>query len=209
MITRLDRDMGRIFDLLDKLGLAENTLVIFTSDNGPITAGGQDPAFFDSAGPLRGLKFTLHEGGIRVPFLARWPGKIEAGSESDLVSDFTDMIPTFADAAGIPVPEDFGERPGVSILPTLLGEPERQEKRDLFYWEAAPQQALRRGDWKAYRPAPDKPIQLYDLAEDIDETADLAEEQPDLAAEFAVLMESERTDSAEFPLEKKRRGKKN
>lgn len=208
MITRLDRDIGRLFDLLDEFGLAENTLVIFTSDNGPITAGGQDPAFFDSNGPLRDLKFTLYEGGIRVPFLARWKGKIAPGTVSDHVSDFADMIPTLAEAAGIAVPDAFGERDGVSILPTLLGAGGEQENRAHFYWEAAPQQAARRGDWKAYRPAPGKRIQLYHLGDDIGETRDLAGENPDLVLEFERLMAESRTDSAEFPLTKGKGGKK-
>lgn len=208
MITRLDRDIGRLLDLLDELGLAENTLVIFTSDNGPITAGGQDPEFFDSNGPLRGLKFTLYEGGIRVPFLARWKSRISPGSVSDHLSDFADMIPTFAEAAGITVPVAFGERDGVSILPTLLGTSGEQKKRDHFYWEAAPQQAARRGHWKAYRPAPGKPIQLYNLGDDIGETRDLAGENPDLVLEFEQVMDESGTDSAEFPLTKGKGGKK-
>ena len=208
MITRLDRDIGRLFDLLDELGLAENTLVIFTSDNGPITAGGQDPEFFDSNGPLRDLKFTLYEGGIRVPFLARWKGKIAPGTVSDHVSDFADMVPTLAAAAGIAVPDSFGERDGVSILPTLFGAGGEQENRAHFYWEAAPQQAARRGDWKAYRPTPGKPIQLYHLGDDIGETRDLAGENPDLVLEFERLMAELRTDSTEFPLTKGKGGKK-
>ena len=208
MITRLDRDIGRLFDLLDELGLAENTLVIFTSDNGPITAGGQDPEFFDSNGPLRDLKFTLYEGGIRVPFLARWKGKIAPGTVSDHVSDFADMVPTLAAAAGIAVPDSFGERDGVSILPTLFGAGVEQENRSHFYWEAAPQQAARRGDWKAYRPTPGKPIQLYHLGDDIGETRDLAWENPDLVLEFERLMAELRTDSTEFPLTKGKGGKK-
>lgn len=207
MITRFDRDIGRLLDLLDELGLSENTLVIFTSDNGPITAGGQDPEFFNSAGPLRGLKFSLYEGGIRVPFLARWNGKIAPGTVSEQTSDFADMVPTFAEAAGIEVPAAFGEGNGVSILPTLLGEVDRQAKREIFYWESSPQQAVRRGDWKAYRAAPGKPIELYDLAEDIGESRDLATEKPDLAAEFARLLESSRVDSSEFPLAGAKGGK--
>ena len=206
MITRLDRDIGRILDLLDELGLAENTLVIFTSDNGPITAGGQDPAFFKSAGPLRGLKFSLYEGGIRVPFLARWKGRITPGTVSDHVSDFADMVPTLAEAAGIAVPASFGRIDGVSILPTLRGESARQAHRELFYWEAAPQQALRRGPWKAYRAAPDQPLELYHLSEDIGETRDRAGDHPDLVADFTRLLQDSRVDSPEFPLARKPRG---
>lgn len=205
MITRMDRDIGRMLDLLDELKIADHTLVIFTSDNGPITAGGQDPDFFDSNGPLRGLKFSLYEGGIREPFIARWPGKIQAGTTSDHISDFTDMFPTFAKLIGAPVPAGLD---GVSMLPTLFGQAADQEKRDHFYWEAAPQQALRRGDWKVYRAAPSKPIQLYHLSEDIGETTDLAAKHPEMVAELEKLMAASRTESPDFPLVKKGKKKK-
>jgi arylsulfatase A-like enzyme len=154
MISRLDRDVGRIVDLIDELGLAEKTLIVFTSDNGPITAGGQDPEFFDSNGPLRDLKFTLYEGGIRVPCIARWRGRIAAGVTSAHVSDFADMFPTFVELAGRAAPSGLD---GVSLVPTLLGQPERQAQRDVFYWEAAPQQAIRVGDWKGVRTAQGRP----------------------------------------------------
>lgn len=157
MITRMDRDIGRILDLLDELQLADNTLVLFTSDNGPITAGGQDPDFFNSTGPLRGLKFSLYEGGIRVPFIARWPGKIQPGRVSHHISDFADMFPTYAELIGVPPAPDVD---GVSFLPTLLGESAQQKQRSHLYWEAAPQQAIRMGDWKAYRSAQGQPLQL-------------------------------------------------
>ena len=197
MITRLDRDVGRILDLLDELKLSENTLVIFTSDNGPVSAGGQDPEFFDSNGPLRGLKFTLREGGIRVPCLARWPGKIAAGSTSALVSDFADMFPTFAELAGAKPPAGLD---GLTIAPTLLGQPARQQRRDYHYWEAAPQQAIRQGDWKVFRPAPGQPIELYNLANDLGEARDVAKENPALVAKYEKLLSQARTESAEFPL---------
>ncbi len=203
MITRLDRDVGRILDLLDELGLAENTLVMFSSDNGPITAGGQDPEFFDSNGPLRGLKFTLYEGGIRVPMIARWPGRIARGTETALVSDFSDMLPTLAALAGAPVPAGLD---GVSLVPTLAGRPAEQARRDHFYWEAAPQQAVRRGDWKAYRPAAGKPLELYHLGEDLGETKNRAADRPDLVAELGRLLATARTDSPEFPLQRAARG---
>lgn len=202
MITRLDRDIGRMLDLLDELKLSENTLVIFTSDNGPITAGGQDPAFFNSAGPLRGLKFTLYEGGIRVPFIARWPGKIARGTVSPLISDFADMFPTFAELAGAKAPLRLD---GVSILPTLLGRSAEQQPRSHHYWEAAPQQAVRQGDWKAYRATQDRPLELYNLANDIGETKNLADRHPDIVAKLDALMSRSRTDSPDFPLEKSAR----
>jgi arylsulfatase A-like enzyme len=202
MITRLDRDVGRIFDLLDELGIAENTLVLFTSDNGPITAGGQDPEFFNSAGPLRGLKFSLYEGGIRVPMIARWPGRIAPGSETPLVSDFADMLPTFAEVAGATAPAGLD---GVSILPTLLGRSADQVKREVFYWEAAPQQAVRVGDWKLYRRAPDRPAELYDLASDIGESRSVADQHPEIAARLAQLLSDSRVDSPDFPLVRERK----
>jgi arylsulfatase A len=198
MISRLDRDVGRLLDLVDELGLAEETLIIFTSDNGPITAGGQDPEFFDSNGPLRDLKFTLYEGGIRVPFLARWPRRIAPGGTSDLPSAFWDMFPTFTELAGAnPRPGD-----GVSIAPTLLGESAKQAKRDLFYWEAAPQQAVRLGDWKAYRASPNRPVELYNLAHDVGESNNVASENPTVAAKLQQLLASSRTVSPEFPLQR-------
>ncbi len=197
MISRLDRDIGRILDLLDELKLSENTLVIFTSDNGPITAGGQDPEFFNSNGPLRGLKFTLREGGIRVPCLARWPGKLAAGSTTSFVADFADMLPTFAELAGTKAPADAD---GVSIVPTLLGKSANQLTREYHYWEAAPAQALRQGDWKVYRDAPDKPVELYNLGSDIGETRDVAGQHRDIAARLETLMSQAHIESAEFPL---------
>jgi arylsulfatase A len=201
MISRLDRDVGRIVDLLDELDLTRNTLVMFSSDNGPITAGGQDPEFFDSNGPLRALKFTLYEGGIRVPLIARWPGHIAPSSESHLVSDFADMFPTFAELAGAPLPTTLD---GVSIAPTLLGQPERQRQREYHYWEAAPQQAVRFGDWKLYRRDQGAPLELYELAKDIGETRNVAAQNPDITAKLARLLMSARFDSADFPLSQRK-----
>lgn len=204
MITRLDRDIGRILDLLDELNLSENTLVIFTSDNGPITAGGQDPEFFDSNGPLRGFKFSLYEGGIRVPMIARWPGRVPSGSESTLVSDFADLFPTLVELSGAPPAPDLD---GVSLVSTLTGRPEKQKRREYFYWEAAPQQAVRRGDWKAYRSAPDQPLELYHLANDIGETTNEAKAHPEVAASLKQLLVTARTESPEFPLHPQKRAK--
>lgn len=204
MITRLDRDVGRILDLLDELKLSQNTLVIFTSDNGPITAGGQDPEFFDSNGPLRDLKFTLREGGIRVPCLARWLGKIAPGRTSGHVSDFADMLPTFAELAGVKPPANLD---GVSIVPTLLGKSAEQKHRPHHYWETAPAQAVRAGDWKGYRAAPGRPLELYNLADDICETKNVAAAQPEIVARMERLMTESRFDSPEFPLQLKAKKK--
>lgn len=204
MITRLDRDVGRIMDLLEELKLTEKTLVIFTSDNGPTGAGGQDPEFFESNGPLRDLKFTLYEGGIRVPFLARWPGKVARGSTSAQVSDFANMLPTFAELAGGAVSKGLD---GVSIVPTLLGKP-GQVQRPYHYWEAAPQQAVRQGDWKLYRPSQDKPVQLYHLGKDLGETKNVAAENPEVVEKLTQLLTSARVESEDFPLAKAGKKKK-
>ena len=199
MVSLLDRQVGELCARLDSLGLAENTIVIFSSDNGPHREGGADPGFFDSNGALRGFKRDLYEGGIRVPFLVRWPGVVEAGSRTDHISAFWDFLPTMAELLGdeIEAPTD-----GVSYLPTLTGRGEQQE-HDYLYWEFHEQggrQAIRRGDWKAVRYDVSKggPIQLYNLADDIDETRDLAAEYPEMVGEFDSLMRTSRTESKLF-----------
>ena len=204
MISRLDRDVGRILDLLEELKLAENTLVIFSSDNGPITAGGQDPEFFDSNGPLRALKFTLYEGGIRVPFIARWPGRIAPNTESALIGDFCDLFPTFAELGAARRPADLD---GVSIVPTLRGDRTQQKRRQFLYWEAAQQQAIRQGDWKAYRAAPNTRVELYNLSADIGETNNLAKAHPEVTSYLEKLMAMARTESPDFPLNRKQKAK--
>lgn len=197
MITRMDRDVGRILDLLHELGLAENTLIIFTSDNGPAKAGGQEPDFFASSGPLRGLKFRLTEGGIRVPFIAWWPGRIKGGATSSLISAQWDMYPTFVELAGRSAPEGLD---GVSMVPTLLGRPQRQKNHDYLYWEYSGAQAVRIGEWKALRAAVGKPVQLYDLEADIGEMRDVASAHPRLVAQVERIMTQAHVDSPDFPL---------
>ncbi|HHF42559.1 MAG TPA: N-acetylgalactosamine-6-sulfatase, partial [Candidatus Aminicenantes bacterium] len=164
MISRLDREVGRVMNLLKKLGLEEKTLVIFTSDNGPTYAGGVDYEFFNSAGPLRGLKGSLYEGGIRVPLLVKWPGQVKPGTVSDHVSAFWDFLPTFIEIIGRPTPV---ETDGISMLPTWLGHPEKQITHEYLYWELHGQQAVRWGDWKGIRRSPEKEIELYNLRTDI------------------------------------------
>lgn len=197
MITRMDREIGRILTLIEELGLDDNTLVIFNSDNGPTFNGGTDSAFFNSAGPLRGLKTMLYEGGIRVPMIARWPGIIEAGSVSDHVSAFWDFLPTFTELVGIGAPEDID---GISLLPTLLGRPRRQKEHEYLYWEYKRGQAVRLGDWKAVRPATNRSIELYNLRDDIGEQHNVAGENPEVVASIANIMEMGRTESELFPL---------
>jgi arylsulfatase len=206
MVTRMDRDVGRLLDLLGELGIAEDTVVFFASDNGPTydRIGGSDSDFFHSAGPFRGLKGSLYEGGIRVPLLVRWPGQIEPGRVSDHLSAFWDVMPTVAELIGAPPPEGVD---GLSFAPTLLGEPERQEQHDYLYWEFRAyggQQAVRAGDWKGVRQrmkSGKRAIELYDLGRDVGESTDLASLHPDVVARMRALMDGEaRVESEEFPL---------
>jgi len=199
MVTRMDKDVGRIMSLLEELGLADNTLVIFTSDNGPTYAGGADSQFFESAGPLRGLKGSVYEGGIRVPFIARWPGKIEPGSETDHPSAFWDFLPTACEIIGAKPPADID---GISYLPTLLGKPRKQKRHEVMYWELGGRQGARMGDWKAVRTRPGNKVKLYNLANDIGEQNDLADKEPEVLAKMTELLTTARTDSDVFPLPK-------
>ena len=201
MITRMDDHIGRILDQLDELGLAENTVVMFSSDNGTTYTGGVDADFFESTAGLRGLKGSLYEGGIRVPLIARWPGRIRPGTVSDRVSAFWDMMPTFADIANVQAPSDLD---GVSLLPALLGE-RVDDDRPLYWeyhglWNGA--QAVRMGRWKGVRLGghddPNAPIELYDLAEDPFETSDVSDRHPDIVDEIRGVMQS-RTPSAHEP----------
>ena len=193
MITRMDAHIGRILTRLQELGLAESTLVLFSSDNGATYTGGVDAEYFQSSGGLRGLKGSVYEGGIRVPLIARWPGRVAPGSTSDHVSAFWDMMPTLADVAGVAPPAGLD---GVSFLPTLTGT-DGQREHDALYWEYHGlwngAQAVRMGDWKGVRLGghddPLAPVQLYDLSADPAETTDLAEEFPDVAAQIRAVMD--------------------
>jgi len=203
MVTRLDRDVGRIIDLLAELGLEHDTIVIFTSDNGPThgRVGGADSAFFNSAGGLRGLKGSLYEGGIRVPFIARWPGVVPPGTISDFPCTSYDMMPTLLDLSGGATPTDID---GTSIAPVLTGQSE-QPTREWLYWEFpgyGGQQALRLGDLKAIRVQMHKgpaEIEIYDLAVDSAETTNIASNHPELVARAVDIMKHARVASPLFP----------
>jgi arylsulfatase A len=198
MITRLDRDVGRIVDLLAELSLESDTLIIFTSDNGASWVGGVDREFFDSHGGLRGRKAQLWEGGIRVPMIARWPGVIPAGSVINLPAYVPDFLPTFCEAAGLRTPPGSD---GVSLLPTLRGAEAGETLRYRpLYWEFQGDQALRLGDWKLIRPGREGADQLYHLGKDPGESKDLAPEMPDLVAALATGLDVYHVDSALFPL---------
>ena len=188
MISRLDRDVGRLLAKLKELGLDRDTLVIFTSDNGPHREGGADPHFFGGSGPLRGMKRDLYEGGIRIPFIARWPEKIESGSTSDHVSAFWDILPTCAELAGSGAPEEID---GLSMVPSLLGRSGEQEKHGHLYWEFQEKQAVRMGDWKAVRPDGEGGgLELYDLKRDIGEKQDLTKQHPEIIARIKKILKA-------------------
>ncbi|MBN1901256.1 arylsulfatase [Candidatus Sumerlaeota bacterium] len=195
MVSRLDADVGAVLDKLVELGIADNTLVLFSSDNGTMREGGYDYEWFDSNGPLKGGKRDMYEGGIRTPLVAMWPRKIKPGTTTDHISAFWDFLPTACDAAGTPAPEGID---GISFLPTLIGSGD-QKKHDYLYWEfhqggksGRVKQAVREGDWKAVRlnaeTSPDAPVELYNLKEDIGETNDLATAQPEIAERLSQLM---------------------
>jgi arylsulfatase A-like enzyme len=199
MISRLDRDVARLFDKIRRLGIDEDTIVFFSSDNGPHKEGGADPAFFNRSGPLQGFKRSLCDGGIRVPGIARWPGKVKAAAVSDLPWAFWDVLPTACDLAGVDPPAGID---GISIVPTLLGEG-GQKRHEFMYWEfhegGASKQAVRMGDWKAVRVW-GGPLAIYDLSTDISESKDVAAEHPDVVARIEDYLKTARTESEPWPL---------
>jgi arylsulfatase A len=211
MVTRMDRTVGRVMALLKELKIDDNTLVLFSSDNGAIDAyAGTDAKFFGSIGRLRGMKGSLYEGGIRVPLLVRWPGRIKPGTTSDLRVAFWDLLPTLCAAAGIATPAGVD---GVSLLPTLTGTGE-QARHDFLYWEFPSyrgQQAVIAGDWKAVRQqlvTGRVKTELYDLKADEAESKDVAAANPDVVKRLEAIMVREHTPSALFPLPAIDRAKK-
>jgi arylsulfatase A-like enzyme len=200
MITRLDRDVGKLMEFLKAYNIETNTVIFFTSDNGPHKEGGPDPKFFESSGPLRGIKRDLTEGGIRVPMLVRWPGTVRAGQVSHFPWAFWDFLPTAADIAGVKdkVPKEVD---GKSILPVLLGK--EMQPHEFFYWEfheKGSKQAVRMGDWKAIRSAPGAPLVLYNLKDDLGETKNVAAENPQVVAKIEAYLKTARTESPKWPL---------
>jgi arylsulfatase A-like enzyme len=204
MLTKLDEDVGRLVRLLAELGIERDTLILFTSDNGPHKEGGHRPDFFDSNGPLRGIKRDLYEGGIRVPMIARWPGRIEAGSTSGHISAFWDFLPTCCELIDVEIPEGID---GISVLPTLLGKPGQQREHEYLYWEFHEQgkrQAVRMGVWKGIKQNiaknPNGPIELYNLRNDIGEKDNVAIRHPEIVAKIEAYMKAARTPSEHWPL---------
>lgn len=200
MITRMDKDVGHILDLLKELDIADNTIVFFCSDNGSARGWA---GIFDSNGPLRGKKGTVYEGGTRTPMIVRWPGKTPVGQISDTPWYFADVMPTLAEIAGVTPPKNID---GTSILPTLLGRKQDLSKR-YMYWEKISkgrlQQAVRKGNWKAIKQGPETPLELYDLSSDIDESNNIAGEHPEIVAEIENYLNTVRTESPHWPTEDK------
>ena len=199
MVSILDKQVGEICALLDSLGIADNTIIVFTSDNGPHQEGGADPDFFNSNGELRGYKRDLYEGGIRVPFIVKWDGVVSENTKSDHVSAFWDFLPTMADALGVDLPDNVD---GISYLPEMTGCGE-QKKHDYLYWEFHEnngRQAVRQGDWKAvkYDVHNDGAIELYNLADDVSEEYDMSDVYPEKVAEMDSLMKVSRVESELF-----------
>ncbi len=205
MITRMDADVGRLLDKLKALSLDDRTIVFFSSDNGPHHEGGVDPKFFHAAGPLRGTKRDLYEGGIRIPMIARWPGHIAAGQTSDFAWAFWDFLPTAAELVGAKVP---GGLDGISVAPLLSAssaKPANIRPHELLYWEfheGGFSQAVRTGRWKGVRPKQGQPLELYDLQTDLGEAMNVATAYPDIVAQIERFFTTARTDSPHWPVPK-------
>jgi arylsulfatase len=207
MVTRLDRSVGRILDLLKELGLEDDTLVLFSSDNGPVHdgVGSSDSAFFESAGPLRGLKGSVYEGGIRVPLIARWRGKVQAGTTTDLPCYFPDVMPTLMEIIGATAVLPKGID-GIGIAPTLLDQSGKQVRHDYLVWEFAGyggQQAVRLGDWKGVGrnlQKGDAPVELYNLKDDVGEQHNVAARHPEVVRRIEKIMATDRVPSKLFPM---------
>lgn len=203
MVTLLDNYVGMIIDKVEELNLTKDTLIIFTSDNGSYSEGGYHYSMHNSNGELRGGKRDLYEGGIRVPFIAKWPGKIESGTVSNHISYFPDMLPTFAEIANQPIPPGID---GISMVPTLLGRA-GQENHEYLYWEFHSQggkQAIRKGDWKAVRlnviDNRESPIELFNLSDDISEQRNVSTQYPEIIEEMDSLFWEAHIHSELFPL---------
>lgn len=201
MVSYWDEQIGGLVAKLKELGIYDNTIIIFTSDNGPTFNGGTDSPYFDSAKPFKSEfgwgKASLREGGIRVPMIASWPGHIPAGTTSDLLSAFWDMMPTMCDIAGIESPATDG----ISMLPEMLGDKENQKQHDFLYWEfpeSGGQKALRFGDWKAFVgdvKNGNRNIELYNLKDDPREQNNVAAEHPDLVRKVTDIFRAEHSDA--------------
>jgi arylsulfatase A-like enzyme len=198
MITLLDAYVGELMAVLKKYKEDENTIIIFTSDNGPHNEGGVNSKYFKSGGPLRGIKRDLYEGGIRVPLIVWWPGRVKAGTTSSLPSAFWDFMATFAELYDFTPPKDTD---GISFLPTLLGQTQTN-RHEFLYWEfheGGFKQAVRAGDWKAVRFGEDGPLELYNLKTDLGEKTDVADKNPDIVSKIEAYLKTARTVDTNWP----------
>lgn len=200
-ITYLDQCIGRIVSYLKQNGLYENTLIIFSSDNGPAREGGANPAYFESSGGLRGMKRDVYEGGIRVPMIAVWPGVIKKGMRTAHISGFQDIMPTLAEAAGAPLPAQVSTE-GLSFFPLLNNK--KQRAHDYLYWEfhenKTTNQAIRKGRWKGVRMAPDLPLELYDMTSDPAEKKNVAGSNPKVVQQLEALLDKARVPHPLWPV---------
>ena len=204
MVSRLDAHVGEIVQLLEDLNIDDNTIVFFTSDNGG-QGGGKDSGwqamtdFFQGNGPLRGYKGTFYEGGLRVPLIARWPGRIKRGATSDHICGFWDVLPTLAEIAGVSPPE---RTDGISFAPTLIGKGAQRRHKGI-YWEYPRRggigRAARMARWKAIQLRPGGPVELYDLEEDIGETENLAAKRPAVVEKMLAFMDASHTPPRSYP----------
>ena len=200
MVTMLDRDVGRLLNLLEEKGLTNDTLIFFTSDNGPSAEAKHKPAFFKSAGTFRGTKRDLYEGGIRVPMIVRWPSHVQSGQVSDEIWTQWDILPTLAEAAGTACPSGLD---GHSILPALMGG--KAPQHEYLYWDYGHtrgqyKQAVRLGQWKAVRNGADQPIELYEVQYDQQETQNVAAQHPDIVSRVSEIMATAASSHPDYPI---------
>jgi arylsulfatase A-like enzyme len=201
MVTRMDLDVGKIMKLLKDLGLDDNTIVFFTSDNGPCDCCAHQVDFFKSGGPLRGVKREMYEGGIRVPMIVRWPGKVPKGRVSDQVWAFWDILPTFEEIAGLPVSKNID---GLSFLNDIMGK-QQKDQHDYLYWDYGHvrdvyMQAVRMDQWKGIRKGVGSKIELYNLENDIGETRNIAAENPQIVAQIEEKMKEAFVATEDYPI---------
>ncbi len=201
MVTRMDTDVGRIMKLLRDLGIDSNTIVFFTSDNGPCACCAHQVEFFDSNGPLRGVKREMYEGGIRVPMIVRWPGKVPVGRVSDTIWAFWDFLPTVEELAGLPPSKNID---GISFLNELMGKTQTKQ-HDYLYWDYGHvrdtyMQAVRLGKWKGIKQGVNAPVELYDLSADIGESNDVAAANPAIVAQIKAKMKEAYVASEDYPI---------
>jgi len=201
MVTRMDKDVGSIMSLLKELGIDDNTIVFFTSDNGPCDCCSHQIEFFESNGDLRGVKRDMYEGGIRIPMIVRWPGQVPVGRVSETIWAFWDFLPTVEDLAGLPISKNIN---GISYLNELLGKPQTEE-HEYFYWDYGHvrdtyMQAVRFGKWKGINMGVNAPFELYDLSTDIGEINNVAEANPDIVTQIKAKMEEAYVASEDYPI---------